>query len=345
MFQVNEESKWRHLKHRLQGETSTANTPGHKDTGGDSDVQSKAEACNGFVHDNEPVKGNSSDSDLFTRNNKLKQNSENDGNDRQSQPQEPQTSLEPNDKSIALGDSADTQQNTDGVYSKVINIPDDSKEECVNRTPDKENNSAQDLENAISPSGSHRTIPDKNNSIIEDAATDSMQQTEESESIPGDDALSKFSKKDPFTVIPEKSKIRSSSSQVRGKNSKNNRLKTKYANQDEDDRALALQALGLVTSQKKSNNETSKASKEQEAHIQRQRRQQQLAVAAEKGKQEEEIRRAQLEEGGNTLTPEEDETLQELESFIGNPMPEDEVLDALILCGPWEAIGPRCRWK
>lgn len=341
MFQVNEESKLRHLKHRLQSETSTANTPKHKDAGGDSGMQRKAEACNGLVHDNKPAKGSNSVSDLFTRNNRLKQNSENDGSDRESQPREPQTSLEPNDKSIALGYIADAQQNIDGVHSKAINIPDDSKEQSVSRISDKENNSAQNLRNATSPSGSHPATPDKNDLIIEDAATDSMQQTEEFESIPEDDESSKFSKKDPFTV---KSKIRSSSSQVRGKNSKHSRLKTKYANQDEDDRALALRALGSAPSQKKSDNETS-ASKEQEVHIQRQRRQQQLAVAAEKGKREEEIRRAQLEEGINTLTPEEDEAFQELESFIGNPMPEDEILDALVLCGPWEAVGPRCRWK
>ncbi|KAL9611975.1 MAG: hypothetical protein Q9167_003415 [Letrouitia subvulpina] len=345
MFQVSEESKLRHLKHRLQGDTSTANTPGHEDAGGDSGVQRKVEACNGLVHDSEPAKGNSSDSDHFARNKRLKQILENDEDDRESRAREPQCSLEPKDKSITPGDSADAQQNTGGVHSKVINVPDDAEEEGVNQTPNKENKPAPYLENATSPSGSHRTTPDKNDSTIEGAATDSMQQIEEIESIPRDEALSNFSKKDPVTVITEKSKIRSSSSQVRGKNSKHNRLKTKYANQDEDDRALALKLLGSATPQKKSNNETSKASNEQEAHIQRQRRQQQLAIAAEKGKQEEEIRRAQLEEGINTLSPEEGEALQELESFIGNPMPEDEVLDALVLCGPWEAIGPRCRWK
>lgn len=345
MFQVSEESKSRHLKHRLQSETPASNTPEHKDAGEDSGVQEKAEAYNGLVHDVEPAQSYGSDSEFSTRNKKLEQDSESDWNDRESQTQEPQTSLKPNDKSVTSGDSADAQQSINGVHSKVMTIPDDSKAESVSQMPEKENNSAQNLENATSPSGSHRITPNKNGSIIEDAATGSMQQVEGFESTPGDDASSKFTKKDPFTVILDKSKIRSSSSQVRGKNSKHSRIKTKYANQDEDDRALALQALGSAPSQKKPNNETSKVSKEQETHIQRQRRQQQLAVAAEKGKQEEEIRRARLEEGVNTLTPEEGEALQELESFIGSPVPEDEVLDALVLCGPWEAIGPRCRWK
>ena len=134
--------------------------------------------------------------------------------------------------------------------------------------------------------------------------------------------------------------------QVRGKHGKRNKLKTKYADQDAEDRALALQILGSAAGkQLAAENAMASASKEQELAAQKERRRKQHAAAAEKDKQAEDVRRINLEQGIETLDANESESLAELDSFIGTPLPGDEILDALVVCGPWDAIGGRCRWR
>ncbi|KAL8832386.1 MAG: hypothetical protein Q9191_000305 [Dirinaria sp. TL-2023a] len=143
-----------------------------------------------------------------------------------------------------------------------------------------------------------------------------------------------------------KTSVKTGTPQVRGKHGKRHKLKTKYADQDEEDRVLALQILGSAASQQlAAENATVKAIKEQELATQKDRRRKQHAAAAEKDKQAEEMRRTNLEEGVETVDANESESLGDLENFIGTPLPGDEILDALVVCGPWDAVGARCRWR
>ena len=133
---------------------------------------------------------------------------------------------------------------------------------------------------------------------------------------------------------------------VRGKHGKRNKIKTKYANQDEEDRALAMRLLGSATAQEKATEDAAvKATKEEELAEQKERRRKQHALAAEKGKEAEEIRRLNFEEGIETLDEDEVQELSDFDAFVGAPLPGDEILDALVVCGPWDAIGGRCRWR
>ncbi|KAL8907035.1 MAG: hypothetical protein Q9207_001647 [Kuettlingeria erythrocarpa] len=132
---------------------------------------------------------------------------------------------------------------------------------------------------------------------------------------------------------------------VRGKHGKRNKLKTKYADQDEEDRALALRLLGSAATHRTAEDAAAKAAKEQELAAQKQRRRQQHVIATEKGKEAEEIRRLNLEEGLETLDSTEAEALEDLEAYIGTPLPGDAILDILVVCGPWDAISTRCRWR
>ncbi|MCJ1463632.1 hypothetical protein MMC07_002240 [Pseudocyphellaria aurata] len=134
---------------------------------------------------------------------------------------------------------------------------------------------------------------------------------------------------------------------VRGKRGKYNKIKTKYANQDDEDRALAMRLLGSSAAHDKAREETA-AKKLREQHLaeQKQRRQQHHAIAAEKGKAMEKMRQIQFE--GGVDTPDEDTgegSVVDLEAFVGSVMPGDEVLDALVMCGPWDAVGGRCAWR
>lgn len=133
---------------------------------------------------------------------------------------------------------------------------------------------------------------------------------------------------------------------VRGKHGKRNKLKTKYADQDEEDRALALRVLGSAAGHQKAvEDAASKKAKEEELAAQKERRRKQHALAIEKGKEAEEIRRLHMEEDIDTLEDAEAQDLNDLDAYVGTPLPGDEILDALVVCGPWDAIGGRCRWR
>ena len=132
---------------------------------------------------------------------------------------------------------------------------------------------------------------------------------------------------------------------VRGKHGKYQKLKTKYANQDEEDRALAMHLLGSAAAQEKAiENAAAKADKEKEFAAQKERRRRQHALATEKGKEAEELRKLKFEGGIETLDDKELEAL-DLDAFVGTPLPGDEILDALVVCGPWDAFGGRYRWR
>lgn len=143
-----------------------------------------------------------------------------------------------------------------------------------------------------------------------------------------------------------KSASNAQATRVRGKHGKRNKLKTKYADQDEEDRALALRVLGSAAGHQKAVEDAAlKKAKEEELAAQKERRRKQHALATEKGKEAEEIRRLHMEEGIDTPEDAEAEDFNDLDAYVGTPLPGDEILDALVVCGPWDAIGGRCRWR
>lgn len=134
--------------------------------------------------------------------------------------------------------------------------------------------------------------------------------------------------------------------QVRGKKGKRQKVKTKYADQDEEDRALAMRLLGSAAAQEKvKEDEMANTTKEAEMAAAKERRRKQHALATQRGKEAEERRKREFEEGLKVLDEDELEKVEDLEAFVGVPLPGDEILDALVVCGPWDAIGSRCRWR
>ena len=136
--------------------------------------------------------------------------------------------------------------------------------------------------------------------------------------------------------------------QVRGKHGKRNKIKNKYAGQDEEDRALAMRLLGSTTAQEKAKEDAAtKVNKEEGLAAAKERRRKQHELAAEKGKKAEELRRTNFEASAEAVGDEDDEDEQgtDLDAFVGTPLPGDEILDALVMCGPWEAIGRKCKWR
>ena len=144
------------------------------------------------------------------------------------------------------------------------------------------------------------------------------------------------------------SKPQKASPQVRGKHGKRQKQKSKYAEQDPEDRALAMRILGSAAAQEKAETETAaKVAREQELTEQKERRRKQHALAAERGRKAEEERRKKFEEDGGVDDDGESETSNavDLDAIVGTPRPGDDILDGLVVCGPWDAIGARCRWR
>lgn len=133
---------------------------------------------------------------------------------------------------------------------------------------------------------------------------------------------------------------------VRGKHGKLKKANLKYGDQDLEDRKAALRLLGSTAAQIKAEKETlARAAREQELEAQKQRKRQEMNRTAARGKEIEELRRMRFQADNDQSDGEEVEAGPDLETFVGTVRPGDELLDAFIFCGPWNAVGTRCRWK
>jgi predicted ribosome quality control (RQC) complex YloA/Tae2 family protein len=138
----------------------------------------------------------------------------------------------------------------------------------------------------------------------------------------------------------------------RGKRGKAKKA-AKYADQDEEDRELAMRLLGSRSGQKQAEAAAAarKAKEEQEAAQKQRRREQHLRNQAT-GKAAEEARRAVFVGKSDATADDADGTEQneaandeairleliELNALIGQPLPGDELLAALPVCAPWAAL-------
>ena len=133
---------------------------------------------------------------------------------------------------------------------------------------------------------------------------------------------------------------------MRGKQGKNKKAKVKYGDQDVEDRKAALRLLGSSVAQAKAEKDAlARTAREQELEAQKRRRREQMILAAEKGKEKEQLRKMKFRADNDQSDGEDVEGGPDLEAFVGTVLPGDEILDALVVCGPWNAIGTRCRWK
>lgn len=146
----------------------------------------------------------------------------------------------------------------------------------------------------------------------------------------------------------------------RGKRSKAKRAQKKYADQDEEDRALAMQLLGSNRGQeRKQALEAERAAREAKARADRERRKVQHAKAAEKERQRlERLEKAAAGGGGGSTTADgtgaveldEDEQLSreqleqerrellDIDRLVPMPEPGDELVAAIPVCAPWTAL-------
>ncbi|KAF2274642.1 uncharacterized protein EI97DRAFT_421759 [Westerdykella ornata] len=148
-------------------------------------------------------------------------------------------------------------------------------------------------------------------------------------------------KKGSGSVLTQTSKTETRGPLPRGKRGKAKKLAAKYANQDEEDRELAMRLLGSQTGQKAAEAEAqARRAKEEEAQANKQRRREQHLRAQAAGKAAEEARRAAHEGNAGQDDGEDDMKAQllDLDAFTGRPLPGDEIHAAIPVCAPWSAL-------
>ena len=131
---------------------------------------------------------------------------------------------------------------------------------------------------------------------------------------------------------------------IRGKKGKYRKIKDKYANQNDEDRAFALNLLGSTGARKEAEEALKIKSAQDQYLAQKQKHKEQHALTIERSKEIEEIRKSNFNKV-NEVNQYRVEEHVDLEAFWGAPLAGDEILDILVLCGPWESIGKRCRWR
>ena len=376
LFHISDESKARHQKHRLQDKNALkapvpkGESPSAKDqqeesnVQGDSHTDDMAEHMSGGEHNiKDASEEQDQHNDVEIRGSNGDDDDENDDDDDDDDDhgsvEEPENPLQSKGPPLEGADSRkfdkndempDTDESDEG-YATDGNVADleDSKlggEDSQSAVEESEPSTIN------TPSSGIRHLSAKARRVLrkgQDPSQPGPPSTDIGEHSPSVTNLASSSKE---ISAPSSAKKVTPGSQpqphVRGKHGKRTKLKRKYAEQDESDRALALCLLGSTASSEKAMDDAaSKAAREAEAEKQKQRRREQHARAAAAGKEEEERRVKRLEGGDDDEEDGEDEKedLGMLDAFVGTPLPGDEILDAIVMCAPWDAVGSKFRWR
>ncbi|GAP88061.1 putative duf814 domain-containing protein [Rosellinia necatrix] len=131
----------------------------------------------------------------------------------------------------------------------------------------------------------------------------------------------------------------------RGQRTKAKKIAAKYRDQDEEDRAAIEVLIGASAGRQRAEAEA-KAKAEREAALAaaQERRRAQHQRQQRETAEHEEVRKVMLEEGIETLDPDEMASLSPLDALVGTPLPGDEILEVVALCAPYASLG-RCKYK
>lgn len=125
----------------------------------------------------------------------------------------------------------------------------------------------------------------------------------------------------------------------RGQKGKAKKIASKYKDQDEDDRAAAEALIGAAVGQKRAEEEAkAKTDRLAELEAAKERRRAQHQRQQKEIAEHEEIRRVMMDEGVGMLEADEEEKSTPLDILVGTPLPGDEILEAIPICAPWNAL-------
>ena len=345
MFQISEESKARHQKHRMtEDKTRVDGTEAevpkevvdYEPSEVEEDGPNQSDQGEGTNEEPEPTEQHD-DGDTSHSDGEPDVKHDEDNEDASVYQNPLQSSAVATTDQDTAASNADKAAEVDG-NDKDSSSNEDVEEEPITST-EPNNPNAQ---NGTPSSSSTRHLSAKARRLLRAGKSTSQPST----ATPSDD-----DNQSSTTLPPSSTNLESRSSpanqlHVRGKRGQRTKQKTKYANQDDEDRALALRLLGSAAAQeKKISDDSAKAEREAELAAQKERRREQHLRAQQAGKENEELRRLNMEEGLETLDENEEAEMGLLDAFVGMPLPGDEILDALVVCAPWDAVGARLRWR
>ncbi|KAK2750617.1 hypothetical protein FQN57_002688 [Myotisia sp. PD_48] len=131
--------------------------------------------------------------------------------------------------------------------------------------------------------------------------------------------------------------IQKAKQNIRGKRGKAKKAATKYKDQDEEDRELALSLLGSKGDQIPKTQTTAEVVANMEAIKERRKAQHDRALEAERRRLEEFSRDGKGPDGQDSEAAFKMD-LASLSSLVGSPMERDEIIAALPVCAPWSAV-------
>lgn len=310
MFLISEESKGKHLKHRIKDTSSIPATP--ELTDGETIAESEVAGGDGVDDDDD-------DDDEFP---------------------DAAHNVDEDDDFPDANDAGDG--NVPDAVNEDHDDVDDSDDDAAPQEP-----RSNPLQSKSADPKSRDTADEDDKNDDEEEHEDEQDDLTEAQSAlsiadtesqaPTDKQNSKLSGK---AASGGKNNQQKAKPQVRGKRGKAKKINAKYADQDEEDRELAMKLLGSkkAEEQRQAEEET-KAAKAESAEEARLRRRAQHEKAQKEGLEAEEIRRLNMEEGIETLDDDESSSLTQLDAMVGTPLPGDEILEAIPICAPWAALG------
>ncbi|KAL6711591.1 hypothetical protein ACN47E_004525 [Coniothyrium glycines] len=352
MFEISEASKANHQKHRVQETAVSA---------ADMAADDAAEASQAAPGD----EGNGSDDDDEFPDARIGSDSEDDF---------PDAKMDPTEESDAESDTGAPRSNPlQASRGGLQNDTDDEEDEPMAKRSAADNVTSggddgpagkDDQEDAGSvadtektqASGSHRHLSARERRLLRKGQSldlpsadlaDAGSGTDDGESAGETTTLPSRPYPKPPGTVTSQATNKTSGPLPRGKRSKAKKLAAKYASQDEEDRALAMRLLGSQSGQQAAEAAAQeKRQKEEQAALDKQRRRNQHLRVQAAGKALEEARtRALLETATASDNDDEgDEALKthlaNLDSFVGRPLPGDDILSAIPIAAPWSALAP-----
>lgn len=324
MFEISEDSKARHHKHRVQGGVLAPTTAEEE---AKLAQEKRAKDADSDGDDEFPDAKMASDSEEEFPDAKMDDSDESEAESDADAPANPLQSKTADQKA----DSEDEEENAPSPQSEPATA---GSENDIASTENKDKSEGKSGIRHLS--ARERRLMRKGQ--LPDATPGSAANEEDDDGHSAGDE-SKPATRAPPTVTTQATK-NSSAPLPRGKRGKAKKLATKYAAQDEEDRALAMRLLGSKSGQVAAEDAANEArKKEEEAAANKQRRREQHQRAQDKGKAAEEARRAALE---NDDEGEDDEQLKSnllnLDAFTGRPLPGDTILSAIPVAAPWAAL-------
>ena len=244
----------------------------------------------------------------------------------------PRTSADDNDEKIASGRTDTVQERDQVARGKQTTGPEDVEEQA-SQVEEQDSQEKETPPAAPHPENKQhlstrerRLMKNENPTESSSAATSSV----------AGGTVSKTTSKSTHTPAP-----------TRGKKAKGKKVAAKYADQDEEERELALRLLGAnnnAKTQKAAAGAANKANRAREAERQKQRRRAQHDRAAEAERKRQAIFEQGTDDQDEETLASEAADLACLPALVGKPLPEDEILAAIPVCAPSAALS-KCRYR